>query len=444
MSPQDEQWHPKPVEHPELDEEQYRIQRGETPDHPVGTDPERPEEPHPDPVWQPDPSLADEWRQIANDIGKERKPRQEDVYPYLLIRAVASGDRGARPVWPPVPSWESPDILLIDASYDGPFDPVRLVVSPTAGRSYRVFVRAWNLGLLPALGVHVKAWAINPGFFGTGNQNDPYYQQHLIGGRWVKLSDRTRPECTATVELDQRWHIDPGVFGHHCLLAEVRCPADPAGGLLDSNSDRHVGMRNVTIMSGSASPMSLITTLGKVVPEGFTLEVAHAGPAVLGTLQALSGGLLRGPEDEPREIVVPGLDEIAFGVRTAGSRHLLTALGRDGRTVIAHSDRLCEIARDLRDSDPRGESIFDRPGEVRRLLDELGTESWERVGPVSDEPLADVLSPGIGQLLDIGDDLPAGAMANRFGGPQGAQHALRFTLTDAEGGLVGGYTIVVS
>lgn len=36
-------------------------------------------------------------------------------------------------------------MLLIDAaSYTGPFEPSRLVVSPVIGRSYRVFVRVWT------------------------------------------------------------------------------------------------------------------------------------------------------------------------------------------------------------------------------------------------------------------------------------------------------------
>ena len=110
------------------------------------TDPEWPEWRDPDPGWQPDPDLPRKWREIASSVAKEHRPRREDVYPYLLIRAVV-GDRGARPTWPPKPCWESPDILLIDASYTGEFDPARLVVSPVAGRSYRVFVRIWNLGL---------------------------------------------------------------------------------------------------------------------------------------------------------------------------------------------------------------------------------------------------------------------------------------------------------
>src|SRR5918995_2835316 len=121
-------------------EERDRIERGDDPAVVVGTDPEPPEWPDPDPGWEPDPHEVDEWRKMAAELGRERRPRREDVYPYLLTRAVV-GDRGARPTWPPTPCWESPDILLIDASYGGPFDPVRLVTSSVAGPACRVLLR---------------------------------------------------------------------------------------------------------------------------------------------------------------------------------------------------------------------------------------------------------------------------------------------------------------
>jgi hypothetical protein len=430
-------------EHPELSEEENELQRGTDPDTVVGTDPVAPATPDPDPDWQPDPGRADEWRRIANEIGRERRPRREDVYPYLLIRATASGDRGKRPTWPPVPCWESPDILLLDASYTGEFDPARLVVSPVAGRSYRVFVRIWNLGLFPATGVHVKAWAINPGFFGTGNQNDPYYQQNIIGGRWVELADRTRPSCTALVELDATWDIRPDEFGHHCLLAEVGCPMDPASGLLLSNNDRHVGQRNLEVLLGSADAKELFGQLAGLVPEDFTLELTHAGPAALGTLQALGGGVLLDQEGRPHEIVLPELEEVQFGVSTGTAVHLLTALRTRGRTLVARSDRLAEVSGIQPGAPGRGRvHPFDRPGGTRRLIERLGPDSWERIGTVTDQPLADALLDGLARLLDV-DGFEAGRLASRLGGPDRAQHPLRLTLTDADGGLIGGYTVVL-
>jgi hypothetical protein len=404
-------------------------ERGDDPDVVVGTDPEWPEWRDPDPGWQPDPDLPRKWREIASSIAKEHRPRREDVYPYLLIRAVV-GDRGARPTWPPTPCWESPDILLIDASYSGEFDPARLVVSPVAGRSYRVFVRIWNLGLLPAVGVHVKAWAVNPGFFGAMNQHDPYYQQNMIGGRWVELSDRTRPDCVAVVELDRTWDIDPNTTGHHCMLAEVECPLDPGGGLLLSNADRHVGQRNLTILTGSAMPMMLVGTLGGLVPEGFTLELTHGGKAALPALLALTGGRLEGRE----EVFVPDADELRVGVPHDGERHLLTAFTMRGTSVLVPTERLLDYGV---------ERVLGRAGGVRRLLDKLGPEHWGRVGQTTKGSLDKALGPAVAALVDGSSDLEAGALAKLFGGRQGALHPLRFTLTDPAGGLVGGYTVVV-
>lgn len=54
---------------------------------------------------------------------------------------------------------------------------------------------------------------------------------------------------------------------------------------------------------------------------------------------------------------------------------------------------------------------------------------------------ADALVGGVANLLDVGG-LEAGRLAERLG-PDGAQHVLRFTLTDDESGLVGGYSVVV-
>jgi hypothetical protein len=404
-------------------------ERGEDPDVVVGTDPERPEWRDPDPGWEPDPSLPRKWREIASSIAKEHRPRREDVYPYLLIRAVV-GDRGARPTWPPRPSWESPDILLIDASYEGEFDPARLVTSPVAGRSYRVFVRIWNLGLLPAMGVHVKAWAVNPGFFGTFNQHDPYYEQNLIGGRWVELSDRTRPDCVAVVELDGTWDIDPNTSGHHCMLAEVECPLDQSGGLLLANSDRHIGQRNLTILTASALPMMLVGTLGGLVPEGFTLEVTHAGKAALPALLALTGGRLEGRE----EVFVATGEELRVGVLHEEERHLLTAFTVRGTSVVVPTERLREFGV---------ERVLGQPGGVRRLLDKLGPQHWGRIGQTTKGALDKALVRSVAALVDGSAEMEAGDLAKRLGGPAGALHPLRFTLTDPAGDLVGGYTVVV-
>lgn len=453
---------PREPAHPELTEEEDRTQRGETPPDSVGhTDP--PTETDPDPRWQPDPGRADEWRRIADEIGKEHRPRREDVYPYLLIRAMSPGDRGQRPLWPPTVCWESPDILLIDASHTGAFDPSRLVVSPTAGRTYRVFIRVWNLGLLPAVGVHVRAWYVNPGFFGPGNQSNPYYAPQPIGGKMVHLDDRTRPGATRLVELDEPWDIPANLTGHECLIASASCPADQWSGSLSVNDDRHVGQRNLTILAPSGSAKDLLVMLAALVEKGATLELTHAGPAAVPFLQALSGGVLV-DGDRHRRIVAPELADLRVGVDIGASRHLLTVLQSDGRTIVADSQRLEAVARELgvlsagvdvgeidgdedvvdrrREWGRGGPHPFAAAGGTRRILEALGPRLWEEVGWVGTGDLGEALVEGLARLLDLGD-LSAGEIAARFGGPDGAAHLLRVTQTDADLRLVGGYSMVL-
>jgi hypothetical protein len=255
------------------------------------------------------------------------------------------------------------------------------------------------------------------------------YQQHLIGGRWVELSDRTRPDCTAVVELDRPWKIDLSEVGHHCLLA-VGCSLDQAGGLLLSNSDRHVGQRNLEILTGATSPMMLVGTLGGLVPDGFTLEVMHAGPAMLGTMQALTGGRLDGRE----EVAMAALEELRYGVMTKTGRHLLTAFASYGRSVLVPTERLVELG---------GARVLDRSGGVRRFLDEIGPRGWDRIGTTTDRPLDEALMKALARLVDASLDASARELAERLGGREDALHPLRFVLTDPTGGLVGGYTVIV-
>jgi hypothetical protein len=426
---------PPPPEHPELSPEELARQRGREPENPVGHRPDPPAGRDPDPGYVPDPDQGDRWRRQAGEIGREHRPRREDVFPYLLMRAYSPGDRGRRPTWPPTVCWESPDILLHDASYTGPFDPTRLVASPAVGRTYRVFVRVWNLGLFPALGIHVQAWAVNPGFIGVGNQDDPYYRKHHIGGAWIdELTDRRSPGCTAVIELDQPWTVDPDQAGHQCLIASVTCPADHFDGPLLVNTDRHVGQRNLDVRGPDADTGELIRTLGGLVPRGHTLELTHGGPAAVPLLQALSGGILT-VDDRRVDITAPALEEVRGGVDNGVQVHLLTAFESDGRTVIARSDRLRRFAEQGRP--------FSEAGGTRRLLEQLGPRRWDEVGIVTDTPLAESLTDGIVRMLDL-RETGAHALASVLGGPEGAQHLLRFTLTTAEGDLVGGYSIVVS
>ncbi|GAB3900705.1 hypothetical protein GCM10029964_088460 [Kibdelosporangium lantanae] len=246
----DQHQHANGRELPKLNENETTDQRGDDPTRTVGGGHPPDPGPDPDPDWQPDDTRIAHWRHVYDKLAQRHRPRREDVLPSLLIRAFSPGDRGQRPLWPPIACWESPDILLIDTTWSGPFDPNRLVGSPTAGRSYRVFVRVWNLGLLPAIGVHVRAWWVQPGFFGPANQGQPGSEPTLIGGAVTDLDDWTRPGAQRLIELDQPWSIPTDLSGHECLLAAASCPADQWSGQWSCNSDRHFGQRNLTILAG--------------------------------------------------------------------------------------------------------------------------------------------------------------------------------------------------
>jgi hypothetical protein len=259
-------------DHPELSPEEHREQRGTDPDGAIGGQEHAPDPTEYDPGWVGDPGSADPWQEWIREHGREHRPHREDVLPYLLIRAFAPGDRAQRPTWPPRPSWLSPDILLMDADDAGPFDPGRLVDSPQAGRSYRVFVHVWNLGLVSAIGVLVRAWHVSPGYFAADGLDDSYVPEP-IGAAFVDLGPRTAGNAHALVELQTPWFISPALSGHECLLASATCPADTWAGTLDANRDRHVGQRNVTILGPGQSVRPLLGVLGERVLRGGFLEV---------------------------------------------------------------------------------------------------------------------------------------------------------------------------
>lgn len=402
------------------------------------------------PGWEPS-DTAQEAERLIKELGqgREKPPRREDVLPYLMIRAYSPGDRGARPTWPSIPCWESPDILLIDADWTGPFDPSQLVASPTAGRSYRVFVRIWNLGLVPAIGVHVRAWHVNPGFFG-GNPGNPAYQPIEIGGAMLPmLEDRTKPGATAIVELDKTWDIDQELTGHECLMATVSCPADPWGGALDANHDRHVGQRNLTILAGDQSAKELIHLLGNQMSKEGTLQLVHGGGAVLPMLRGVLGATKTelGPVEELR---APSRKAFRVGVATGSGVHLLTMLRVKRGWLVADSRRVWELAVELGLVKGRvvkgrvvvrGGHPFDSVLGSRRLIDKLGPKHHEQIGVVLDGDPGDALVEGMAQLWDLGDVTAANLAGAIAEGP--GVHLLRFAHHEPDFVEDGGYSVTL-
>ena len=430
--------------------EDFRLPK--TPEHPAPTDqdesdlkdaqrnsPRNPprEEADPDPAWVPDPSLADNWRASRKRLGGDRRPKREDIFPFLLIRAMSPGDRGQRPLWPPTCFWESHDILFIDSSWAGAYDENRVVETPRAGTSYRVFIRIWNLGLFPAYGVHVKAWVVQPGFIGTGNENDPYYAANFIGGQMVaELADRLREGCMLLAELDQLWVCEESKAGEHwCVLASVSCPADDFQGPLLANTERHVGQRNLSILSGDDDVSALVAHLAGLVPEKFTLEVTHGGSAVLSLLQGMSSPKFAG------NVSAPSLADLMVGVRSGTGAHLMTAYSSDGLAIVTPSRALAGELRGL--GLGIDEQEFVKAGAARGFLGRIGVDRLTQLEHVSKQSFADAVLNGMRSMLRV-ERLTAGAMAAGLGGGRSASHLLRFTLSEPEGEVVGGYSIIVS
>ncbi|WP_426625350.1 hypothetical protein ACPPVW_04595 [Leifsonia sp. McL0607] len=432
--------------HPVYSRKEEAAQRGDDPpgsfghDEPAGGDL--------DPNWKPNDSAQNAAEGFIKEFGRERRPHREDVYPYLLIRAYSPGDRGVRPTWPPLPSWESLDILLIDAAYTGPFTPAQLVLSPTAGRRYRVFVRVWNLGLLPGIGVHLRAWFVNPGFFG-GNPSNPAYQPHQIGGAMVNLDDRTRPGAMQVVELDETWDIPSDLTGHECLMASVSCPLDAWSGVLDANNDRHVGQRNLQILVGSDDGKALLSGLGAMVTRTGTLEILHGGAAVRPLLKGVLGTARSefGPVTRLRASAQKALRR-GVPTGTAGT-HLLTMFQTGRGWLVADSARVWTMALESglvkeRSTDGRdsGAHPFATPLTTRRLIEKMGSDRYGQLGVLLDADSGDALTEGMLRLWDArglsASDLAA-ALAE--GGPY--PHLLRFEHSDPEQRDAGGYSVTI-
>ncbi len=443
---------PHRITHSELSPEDQ--QRGQDPSHTVGPWPTNPPDQHePDPKFQPDRNLLKLLIGQFDELGKKHRPHREDVLPYLLIRAFTPGDRGARPTWPPTPCWESPDLLLIDATYTGAFDPGRLVGSPVSGRAYRVFVRVFNLGLVPAIGTHLRAWFVEPGFF----SGQPGYEPHLIGGAYVDLDDRTRGGAQRVVELDLPWVIPTTLTGHECMVATASCPADPWSGVFDANADRHLGQRNLEIAVGAQDIEPLLAHLGGMLPDGGTLELFHGGPAVVPLLNGVVGGRLTNADGEPvpGRLVAPDPKTLRRGIVVGRGLHLLTALRQQSASMATPTEVLAEYALVGRTGDPAvgptGDPVRDRagadpfaerggPAQYLRQLDPQALRDVALVAGPGDLP--DLLLNALRKMLDIGD-LRGSSVAAALGGGTGAAHLLRFVATDTKGHLVGGYSIVV-
>ena len=401
--------------------QQIDTERGEDPPTTIGATPPKI---LPDLDSKADPAKLRKVLQDLTGKGDRKPPNREDVLPYLMIRT-AAGDRGQRPTWPPTPCWESPDILLIDAAHTGPFDPAQCVGNPTSGNTYRAFVRVFNLGRLPAVGVQVTLYWVDPGFFGPSASD---YEPQVIGGAWVDLADRTRSDSVQVVEIGPAWSIPQTLTGHECLLAVATCIADPWSGVLDSNNDRRVGQRNLQIAAGNVQMSALLDTLGLRIPRDGTLELQHAGQAVGPLLKAVGGMDLQ----RAGGLVTPVLEQVRHGVTMGDTVHLLTAVSAGAAVHVVPTEALALAVPAI---DVKA---------VPRYLQAANPQLLSTIAMTrNDQAAHEVLGESIQHLLGIGN-LQAGSIAAALGGGADAFHLLRFVASDAQGRFVGGYSIIVS
>jgi hypothetical protein len=138
------------------------------------------------------------------------------VVPFLLIRSLV-GDFGARPVPRasiPFDFTGSPDIIVVPAGppnepelvgRDGAAELLRNAVSYVySEKIYDVWVHVWNLGLAPAYGVRVRAWA-------RASTDGP--PGHYIGGKRFDLGERSSETAHLFVKIGQWIPVDPSGVG---------------------------------------------------------------------------------------------------------------------------------------------------------------------------------------------------------------------------------------
>ncbi|MDP8975424.1 MAG: hypothetical protein M3N28_03475 [Actinomycetota bacterium] len=386
-------------EHPILTEDEDKEQRGGDPRDPGP----RPEEP----AFGSDPDLRERLREFV--ARRERPPRQDELWPFLLVRAFA-GDTGVRSPavgW----FWESPDVIVVPGVVDTLEGQVP-TLTPRAEQDHTIFVRTWNLGRFPAYSTRVRLWWANPAFaFVPGSAGEPEY----VGGAFVDLEDQYHfPGCRAVVRIPVPWNPVVVNGGHECLLAKVECHADRAAPGWEASTQRHVGQRNLNLLLPDDEVEPLLKMLTEAIPWHADVHLLHG----MGSVTSLIGA--QGPHfaEEFGMGPPPELPSPAYPLED-GQGHL-------GAVTLEHGD-----PHFLPGEEAAG--LLARTGHQRDPRDPRGQPSDEGSPP-------GVLAELLRRSLDL-DDMSAGAVADRLGG--GLAHLLRLVAVH-EGRAVGGYSVIVS
>jgi hypothetical protein len=211
--------------------------------------------------------------------------RANQFLPYLLVRSVL-GDRGDRPI--NVPFWESPDIWTApgdpSVTPDVPSDHGGTV---TAGQATTVYAHVWNLGFAPLAGIKVEFFWFDPSLSIDGTH------AQLIGVARCELAGRGMHGSHKLVKCPTAWVPRMENGGHECLVVRASGIGDPLGGN-DWNPwlNRHVGQRNISVVTAGANISHLIASLNASRILGGKLELIQVG--------GLQGELAR-------KIAAPGL-----------------------------------------------------------------------------------------------------------------------------------------
>lgn len=232
--------------------------------------------------------------------------------PFLLIRTMV-GDKGARPLDPSIPVWESPDIWTWQGSpASAPDLPPNVGGTVVAGSPNTVYAHVWNLGRAPIGGCLVEWFWFNPsfGFNSVG--------AHAIGQTTVDLSPRGYPGCHKLVKCPGAWVPVMENQGHECVVARVSGLGDPLVSVNNWNpdQDRHLAQRNLAVIYTMAQLANLLGTLEAGRMKGTVTRLYQVGKAAKHALALVA----------PDAVLDPTVHD-----------HLLAEIDAEGRLFV-HGD----------------------------------------------------------------------------------------------------------
>ena len=369
-------------------------------------------------------------RKLLEDLPRLRARQKERgrahrFEPYLLIRSVL-GDRGDRPI--NVPFWESPDI------WTAPGDPATSPdVPPSHGGSVVVgqpntlYAHVWNLGFAPLAGILIEFYWFNPSLAIDGAH------ANLIGTARCELAGRGMAGSHKLVKCTSPWVPIMANGGHECLMARVSGMGDPVGG----NEwapwlNRHVGQRNISVVSAGTPIGHLVKSLDATRVKGGLLQLVQVGKPQ---------GRLAAQLVAPRLHIPSGIETHVLGELTARGQ---IALPKLARLAPAMMSPVHALAHDVPVESPSVHQHGALPvldplsvlGDVEPVMEAVQkTRRAAKSAKAASAKVADLL----GAVTRLHGD------GKRADGPgPGEAAVLRFASYDKKGQLVGGYTLVVA